>query len=91
MFYIYNKNNGKVKMVSQEPIDVESNRFDIVEIDDNDYEGKTMFYKNEQLIKNDIPQENKKIEEKDALIATINKATTIKDLKDILTNIINKE
>ena len=53
-YFIYNKNTTEVKMVCEEPIAYDKEKFDIAFFDDNDYEGYYLRVVNGELIKTKI-------------------------------------
>lgn len=54
MKFYYRKDDGVVKMVSASLIDYDHNILDVVDINDNEYEGYSMTYTNNQLVKHKI-------------------------------------
>jgi hypothetical protein len=87
--YLYydNREDGKIKMVSDEPIETQ---FDMVEQDfteqelDDFYTKPIKKYKDGKIIYEETQEEISKKNIKDKL----NKATTIKDVKDVLMELI---
>jgi len=83
MKYYIDKQTNKVKMVSNELMNI-SDKYYIKDINDNDYDGYEMYYINNKLNKTSICPEIIK-EEK---IKNIDKAITVKDLKNIIKELI---
>ena len=54
MYYYYNKSDGQVRMVSADLQEFNTKLLEVVEIDDNEYEGYSMTYNNGELFKTKI-------------------------------------
>lgn len=85
MFCLINKKDGFVRMACKEKAIVDESKFYWEEINDNDFEGYSMKYKDGKLEKTKIisPDEKKK-DLKDRL----EKATSMNEIKNIIKDIL---
>lgn len=86
MYILIDKIDNKIKSFSEKPIIFDESKFFLKEIFDDNLEGYICYFKNNKIEKNKImADDDKKKLFKDKII----NVTTIKELKDIILELIN--
>lgn len=84
MFYLINKDDNKVRMVSESIIEFDENKFYVKEIDDDEFEGYQMHFDGKKLVK----EENPKLDTKQDIRDKIDSAQTLEEIKTIIKDLI---